>query len=454
MELHVGDRCEGNYQGLGIWYPGKITNIHSEDGSIDINYDDGDVELRVRKMWVRSSLKVGDKCEANYHGRGMWYKGTILAVNETNGAFNIQFDDGDREDNVLPTLVRRQLPTQEEMIAMAERDAREQNIWCHECQCVVGPINSSEEGESQCPKCNGCFVEVVDDVHDHPQNFVAANQVEAERRTRQSQERTQENQVIQNLISSLGGLFGGGGSGGGGGGGSGGQQSTRSSETPNPWSSTGSNRSSSSGGGGSGGSGGGSSGGGSGGGSGGSGGSGNNTNSSSGQDNSTTNNGGNTPLSAFEQGRQSALFGPASGQPLQFPQGGIASTIAQVIGSITSAIPQQNVNGGNVQVHVLHGGNTGGGLGGLAGLSQLLASINGGSGLGSGGGSGGGGGGDQGLEGLSAMISNMIGSAIGGGGGLASNPGDYVNSQEALESLMTQLLQASGMFITLINGLM
>jgi hypothetical protein len=33
---------------------------------------------------------------------------------------------------------------------------------------------------------------------------------------------------------------------------------------------------------------------------------------------------------------------------------------------------------------------------------------------------------------------------IGGGGGLASNPGDYVQSQEALEALMTQLLQASG----------
>ena len=30
-----------------------------------------------------------------------------------------------------------------------------------------------------------------------------------------------------------------------------------------------------------------------------------------------------------------------------------------------------------------------------------------------------------------------------GGQGLSSNPGDYVNSNEALEALMTQLLQAS-----------
>ena len=45
--------------------------------------------------------------------------------------------------------------------------------------------------------------------------------------------------------------------------------------------------------------------------------------------------------------------------------------------------------------------------------------------------------------GLGQLFTSLIG-CLSAGGGLASNPGDYVNSQEALEALMTQLLQAGG----------
>jgi hypothetical protein len=421
MNFKVGTRCEGNYQGLGIWYSGRITNIHPEDSSVDIEYDDADVELRVRPTWVRPSLKVGDNCEANYHARGLWYSGTVVAVHESNGSFNIEYDDGDREDNVSPTLVRRKLPTQEEMISTAQQDATNQNIWCHECQCVVGPNPSSgssadssaaEHEELQCPKCNSCFVEVVDDVQDHPQNFAAASQVEAERRNRQQTQAAaaHENATLHDLFSSLGGLLGGlggggggggGGSGGGGGGGGGGHSNTTS--TPNPWSDEASGSSDG----------------------------GNGTASATGATGANENNT-STPASNFE--------------PQQLPQGGIAATIAQVIGSITQAIPQQQGGGGGlggmggiggigsngtVQFHVMNG------TGGLNGLGGILAGL----GLGGQGGGGQGGqGGGQGLEGLGALLGSMIG----GGGGLASNPGDYVQSQEALEALMTQLLQASG----------
>ena len=58
MNYTVGTRCEGNYQGLGIWYSGRITNIHPEDSSVDIEYDDADVELRVRPTWVRIETEV------------------------------------------------------------------------------------------------------------------------------------------------------------------------------------------------------------------------------------------------------------------------------------------------------------------------------------------------------------------------------------------------------------
>ena len=56
--------------------------------------------------------------------------------------------------------------------------------------------------------------------------------------------------------------------------------------------------------------------------------------------------------------------------------------------------------------------------------------------------SGGVGAGGSGL-GLGQLFSSLLG-GLGAGGGLASSPGDYVNSQEALEALMTQLLQAGG----------
>ena len=56
---------------------------------------------------------------------------------------------------------------------------------------------------------------------------------------------------------------------------------------------------------------------------------------------------------------------------------------------------------------------------------------------------GGGGAGANGAPGLGQLFSRLIG-GLSSGGGLASNPGNYVNSQEALEALMTQLLQAGG----------
>jgi hypothetical protein len=51
-EIKEGSLVEGNYAQIGEWFTGKITKKRS-DGSYDILYDDGDVELGVRPPLVR-----------------------------------------------------------------------------------------------------------------------------------------------------------------------------------------------------------------------------------------------------------------------------------------------------------------------------------------------------------------------------------------------------------------
>ena len=56
--LREGDRVEGNYRGHSYWYPGVISCVHDDDGSFDIDYDDGESERRVSKFLVRPEPKV------------------------------------------------------------------------------------------------------------------------------------------------------------------------------------------------------------------------------------------------------------------------------------------------------------------------------------------------------------------------------------------------------------
>ena len=73
----------GRYQGRSKWYPGAVRRAH-DDGTLDIDYDDGEHERRVDEKHVRplddepggfkkKKLKEGDKVEARYKGRAKWY---------------------------------------------------------------------------------------------------------------------------------------------------------------------------------------------------------------------------------------------------------------------------------------------------------------------------------------------------------------------------------------------
>ena len=53
------------------------------------------------------SFQPGDRIEAQFQGRQTWYAGTISRATAT--GYDVDYDDGDREQNVSVTLIRSQV---------------------------------------------------------------------------------------------------------------------------------------------------------------------------------------------------------------------------------------------------------------------------------------------------------------------------------------------------------
>ena len=119
VPLARGDKVEARYKGKDKWFAGEITAVNI-DGTYDVRYDDGDREYNVKADMVRvkgtaevaaSDAKAvaytrGDKVEARYKGKDKWFGGEITAVN-SDGTFDIRYEDGDREYNVKVDMIRR-----------------------------------------------------------------------------------------------------------------------------------------------------------------------------------------------------------------------------------------------------------------------------------------------------------------------------------------------------------
>ncbi|KAH8071060.1 cytidine deaminase [Aureococcus anophagefferens] len=111
--LSVGDKVEARYRGRSKYYPGKIARVHS-DGTFDIDYDDGEKERNVDKEYVKSTggsgggrgrLREGAKVEARYRGRSKYYKGKI-SRDRGDGTFDVDYDDGEKETRVLEEYIK------------------------------------------------------------------------------------------------------------------------------------------------------------------------------------------------------------------------------------------------------------------------------------------------------------------------------------------------------------
>ena len=119
VDIRLGDKVEALYKGKGTkWFKGKVSRVNS-DGTFDIDYDDGDhdfgalasnvrslEEARGNQVSGSSSIRLGDKVEALYKGKGTkWFTGKVSRIN-SDGTFDIDYDDGDRDFGALASNVR------------------------------------------------------------------------------------------------------------------------------------------------------------------------------------------------------------------------------------------------------------------------------------------------------------------------------------------------------------
>ena len=88
------------------WFVATIAAVH-ENGTFDVNNDDGDKERAVKPELVRRFVpfQIDQEVEARYHGKKKWFKGKISEVIDGGVKYNIRYDDGDTEDGVVHRYV-------------------------------------------------------------------------------------------------------------------------------------------------------------------------------------------------------------------------------------------------------------------------------------------------------------------------------------------------------------
>ncbi|CAM9381976.1 unnamed protein product, partial [Hapterophycus canaliculatus] len=122
--MQRGDRVEARYRGRGTkFYKGKVARVNS-DGTLDVDYDDGEKEIGIAAEHVRPldssngpidgrdrgttvGLLEGDRVEADFRGRGRYYPGRVTRIHR-DGTIDVDYDDGEKETRVASIHVRSQ----------------------------------------------------------------------------------------------------------------------------------------------------------------------------------------------------------------------------------------------------------------------------------------------------------------------------------------------------------
>eukprot|EP00644_Phytophthora_capsici_P018213 jgi/Phyca11/55007/gw1.68.43.1 len=101
----VGERVDGLYDENTdeMWYPGRIRSVHLSDGTFEVAYDDGEVEMNVRQEFLRQhvagTICVGTRVLCRYDGGEEFYPGQVSDVQD-DGRYTIAYDDGEVEEDV------------------------------------------------------------------------------------------------------------------------------------------------------------------------------------------------------------------------------------------------------------------------------------------------------------------------------------------------------------------
>ncbi len=96
---NIGDRILGQWE-PEWFYPGVIVN--STGSVIEVQFDDGD-RAQLRPDQVRPlNVQVGSRVYGRWQGGGQYYPGRISSVNGS--AINIDYDDGDKEGTTVSMI--------------------------------------------------------------------------------------------------------------------------------------------------------------------------------------------------------------------------------------------------------------------------------------------------------------------------------------------------------------
>jgi hypothetical protein len=107
--LEVGDMAAVRDEEM-MFYNGRVVEVH-EDGTVDIDTPEGglfeDVSiLNVRRFDPSGGIKKGSQIEALFQGEGEdWYPGVVLEVND-DGTYDVEYEDGDTELGVEKEAIR------------------------------------------------------------------------------------------------------------------------------------------------------------------------------------------------------------------------------------------------------------------------------------------------------------------------------------------------------------
>lgn len=121
--LGVGAAVKARYKKGSKLFSGKITKVRT-DGTYEIRYEDGDVEMRVEREFIESvrqdeeedskstasekqpaGFEVGDRVQAYYKGGRSLYSGRITKK-YPGGKYDVTYDDGDLEQRVAANLIQ------------------------------------------------------------------------------------------------------------------------------------------------------------------------------------------------------------------------------------------------------------------------------------------------------------------------------------------------------------
>lgn len=106
----MGDAVQGDFGAQGRWYDAEVLSVAADGSACALRYSDGDEETQVPLARVRRPLpqpaQYGprDKVEGNFQGAGTWFPGRVLCESdkrrEGDRCYDILYEDGEEEKGV------------------------------------------------------------------------------------------------------------------------------------------------------------------------------------------------------------------------------------------------------------------------------------------------------------------------------------------------------------------